>query len=396
MKIRTITCGLNPDFRHWREAEESLTRSVNILKKAQQLSEATGYEVQTLRLSLPPFLPDLNETERRKILAELGEFCITHQLSFVSLGALRAGQLPVTEVVDILARYPALNFSTIIAEQGKILAEGVHEAAQIINRLATATPDGLCNFRYCAIASCPPGIPFFPASYHQGEIATLALGMQMPDVALEVISRSAAQIAKEGPNAISLALSRAIIEKLQPLEELIGEFCNSQESLSYTGIDVSLAPMAEDSVAAAIEAAGLGRFGESGTLAVAAAITEGLRQVGKPADPEQPVLRTTGYNGLMLPVLEDALIGQRAVEGLVDIQKLLMYSAVCGTGLDVVPIPGTTGEEAIARLLFDVAALSARYNKPLSARLFPVPGKAAGEHTEFDSPYLTNTKVMSI
>jgi uncharacterized protein (UPF0210 family) len=40
-----------------------------------------------------------------------------------------------------------------------------------------------------------------------------------------------------------------------------------------------------------------------------------------------------------------------------------------------------------------VTTLAMRLNKPLSARLFPVPGKKAGERTEFTSPYLTNTLV---
>ena len=41
----------------------------------------------------------------------------------------------------------------------------------------------------------------------------------------------------------------------------------------------------------------------------------------------------------------------------------------------------------------NVASLALRLNKPLSARLFPVPGKRTGERTEFTSPYLTNTVV---
>ncbi len=65
--------------------------------------------------------------------------------------------------------------------------------------------------------------------------------------------------------------------------------------------------------------------------------------------------------------------------------------AVCGTGLDTIPLPGDTSAEAIAHLLLDVATLAWRLNKPLSARLFPVPGKRAGESTAFSSPYLTNT-----
>jgi uncharacterized protein (UPF0210 family) len=95
----------------------------------------------------------------------------------------------------------------------------------------------------------------------------------------------------------------------------------------------------------------------------------------------------------MLPVLEDAILGRRWEEGLVNTHQLLLYSAVCGTGLDTVPLPGDMEAEVIAHLLLDVASLALRLHKPLSARLFPVPGKQAGERTEFSSPYLTNTLV---
>lgn len=38
-------------------------------------------------------------------------------------------------------------------------------------------------------------------------------------------------------------------------------------------------------------------------------------------------------------------------------------------------------------------ALAVRLRKPLSARLFPVPGTTSGDLTAFTSPYLTNTVV---
>ena len=49
-----------------------------------------------------------------------------------------------------------------------------------------------------------------------------------------------------------------------------------------------------------------------------------------------------GYCGLMLPVLEDPVLAQRAGEGRYSVRDLLLYSSVCGTGLDVVPVPGDT------------------------------------------------------
>ena len=47
------------------------------------------------------------------------------------------------------------------------------------------------------------------------------------------------------------------------------------------------------------------------------------------------------------------------------------------------PLAGDTSEEAIARIVGDVATLAFKWNKPLAVRLMPAPGRKAGEMTEF-------------
>jgi uncharacterized protein (UPF0210 family) len=175
----------------------------------------------------------------------------------------------------------------------------------------------------------------------------------------------------------------ALIEQASPVVTL-GQALAREYGLAFGGIDLSPAPMGDDSIVTALELCGYGPIGSPGTVAVAAALTSALKNTGLP---------TCGYCGLMLPVLEDAVLGRRWEEGHVNTHQLLLYSAVCGTGLDTVPLPGDMEAEVIAHLLLDVASLALRLHKPLSARLFPVPGKQAGERTEFSSPYLTNTLV---
>jgi uncharacterized protein (UPF0210 family) len=98
----------------------------------------------------------------------------------------------------------------------------------------------------------------------------------------------------------------------------------------------------------------------------------------------------------MLPVLEDTVIAQRWSEGRLTMDELLAYSAVCGTGLDTIPLPGDITEEQLARILGDVASLSVKWHKPLSARLQPAPGRKAGDMTEFDDPFLVNAKIQPL
>jgi len=151
------------------------------------------------------------------------------------------------------------------------------------------------------------------------------------------------------------------------------------------GIDTSPAPAKDRSIAAAIEALTRAPFGSTGTLEACSSITAALKSVS---------VQTCGYSGLMLPVLEDPLLAQRAGESRYTVRDVLLYSSVCGTGLDLIPIPGDTSPAVITGLLRDVAALSARLRKPLSARLFLVPGKKTGELARFTDPLLTDSVVM--
>jgi uncharacterized protein len=167
----------------------------------------------------------------------------------------------------------------------------------------------------------------------------------------------------------------------------LGQALAQEQGVLFGGIDLSPAPMGADSIVSALELCGYGPLGSPGTLTVAAALTTALKTTGLP---------TCGYCGLMLPVLEDAGLGLRWEEGYVNAQQLLLYSAVCGTGLDTLPLPGDCSAAAIAHVLLDVATLALRLQKPLSARLFPAPGKRVGERTTFTSPYLTNTEIRDI
>src|SRR5262249_23619149 len=101
-----------------------------------------------------------------------------------------------------------------------------------------------------------------------------------------------------------------------------------------------------------------------------------------------------GFSGLMLPVMEDAGLADAAAMGRLRPTDLLLYSAVCGTGLDTIPLPGDVTADELAALLLDVATLAVALDKPLTARLMPVPGLVAGQWTSYRFPYFANTTVL--
>jgi uncharacterized protein len=387
--IRTITLGL-ADLHPLTSG--AIRRAAAVLQKASARYTDIGYEVQTVRLSTRPVFDDLADWSSAALIdyvQELQGMLDDVGVGFCSLGTAQAARpdFPLERIgliADMLAPTSALNATVQLAtmEDG-MRTEAALAAARVMRRLAHETEEGFGNFRFAILACVAPGSPFFPSAYHAGP-ASLSLGLQGAGVVAEaLLPQYESKLAPFDHKKISEVVQAMLIERATPIVAL-GQNLASEFGMVFGGIDLSPAPLGEDSIVSALELCGYGPIGSSGTVAVASALTSALKSTGLP---------TCGYCGLMLPVLEDAVLGERWEEGLVNTHQLLLYSAVCGTGLDTLPLPGNTDTEVIAHLLLDVATLALRLNKPLSARLFPVPGKKAGERTEFTSPYLTNTLV---
>jgi len=384
--LRTITLGLAEP--HPIPAATIAQASVMLHTMYARFVDA-GYEVQTLRLSTHPLFDDLGDwsaTRRLAYTQSLQKMLDDAELSFCSLGTVQAARPTeplehIGQVADILANAPALNMTVQLAsgEHG-LREEAALPIACVMQRLAQETAEGFGNFRFAMLACVEAGCPFFPSAYHAGP-TSLSLGLQGAGIVMNALA--------ELPGTLSQMTGRvrtALLAQVAPIV-VLGQTEATAQRIAFGGIDLSPAPLADDSIAAAIERYGQTPLGSSGTLAVVAALTAALKSTGLPI---------CGYNGIMLPVLEDAVLGQRWEEGLLHVQQLLLYSAVCGTGLDTIPLAGDIPTESIARLLLDVATLASRLHKPLSARLFPVPGKHAGEKTTFNSPYLTNTLIRDV
>ena len=126
---------------------------------------------------------------------------------------------------------------------------------------------------------------------------------------------------------------------MQDIAETISKTLNWQ----YDGIDASPAPGLDASIGQAIETYSKQPFGSPSTLNACSLITDVLKNL---------VIKKCGYSGLMLPVIEDKVLAQRAMEGRFSVQELLLYSSVSGTGLDVVPLPGDTPKEVLENITY--------------------------------------------
>ena len=376
MKIRTITTGIPNPF------------SVSYLQHAAEFNtacrahlEANGYEVQTTRVSCQIW----NEAQDLDPILTLESNAQALGIEFLSIGTISPEAQHSTQhlalIVDVIVQSESLfTTTTLTTKSGQVDSDIAASTADIISQIAHRTEAGYGNLRFAALMNCPPNTPFFPAAFWNDTKTNFGIGWQAADLVQDAFAGA--------PNLEGALrnLKTLMVEEGQKIVSLAQKFADKWD-IKFVGIDVSPAPMGNESIAYAMEQQLPGYFGERGTLAVAAGITQTLRSLSLPL---------CGYSGLMLPVLEDVGLGERTAAGLFNLDSLLLYSSVCGTGLDTIPIPGDASTSQITAILTDVATLSIQLNKPLSVRLFPVPGLKAGDITQFQSPYLTNSVVMQI
>jgi uncharacterized protein len=384
MKIRSITYFCNPG---WPLDVKKIQAAGTFLAEATANFETAGFEVQTRRLATIPFpfllgAEKMDETPR--MAAELSQILEDFGIAYASLGpAIPAIPESYAVLPNSIAVSKNIFFSGIMADaRHGISLPAVNACAEVIVQTAQLEPNGFANLNFAALANVPPGAPFFPAAYHSGNEPAFAIAMEAADVAVQAFD--SAETIDDGRNALVAALE----ENAQSLAKT-ADTLKFKYLVKFGGIDFSLAPFPEESrsLGAAFEKMGVPKVGLHGSLAAAGILTEAIERARFPH---------AGFSGLMMPVLEDARLAERAAEGRLTVKDLLLYSAVCGTGLDTVPLPGDASPGQIAALLLDLSTLALRLDKPLTARLMPVPGKQAGDLTSFDFGYFANSRVMAL
>lgn len=384
MKIRSITFFISPSYE---EPEISIQKVGQQAGLIHAIFSSAGYEIESLRLATTPysdggmFDKEQDYVQYARKMEKLASDAGFDNLSLGPAQMVHPGSFDA--IPQMLEETENVFLSGLAADYHTGLdTAAVWKCAEVIHRCATIRPEGFGNLRFTMLANVSAGAPFFPASYAKGKIPAFAVGTEAADLVIDCFQRAG-----------SLAEAREFLvgeieERANQLADL-GAQASRQIGCSFLGVDFTPAPYPDRqiSLGTALEALGVPAVGVSGSLAAATLLAETLNRAKFPK---------TGFNGLMLPVLEDATLAQRAAEGSLGVEDLLLYSAVCGTGLDCIPLPGDTSVEQLYAILLDVAALALRLNKPLTARLLPVPGKAAGDSTQFRFGYFANTRIMKL
>ncbi len=383
MRIRSITVFARTELPPDAAAMSDLGQ---VAREVEEICSEAGYEVQTLRYATDAF-PTLerlsSEGEIVTAVRELEAQSLGAGFDYVALGPAGTGMLRYLPAILESTETVFATTHIVSRSDGRLAIDGdaIRGAAQVI-RAAAGIEGGFGNLRFAALANVPQGTPFFPAAYWTEETPAFAIATESADLALSACSGAADAAEAHRRLRVAVASHGTGIST-------VCQGAARAHGVRFLGVDFSLAPHPDPaiSIGGALEALTGQPLGAPGTLAAAATLTDAVQGAQ---------FLHTGFCGLMMPVLEDSVLAQRAAEGRLHVSDLLQWSAVCGTGLDTVPLPGDVSEQAIASLLFDVAALSLRLQKPLTARLMPLPGKVAGDPVHFDFAYFADGGVLGL
>ena len=380
MKIRSITYFCNPNYPL---DEKVLQKAGAFLSNAKSAYEAADYEVQTVRLATIPFpqlLGDENIGKLPELTSQIDDMAQRLGIGYVSLGAaLPESPRSYEGIPDAVFVSKNIFFGGVMADKVRgINLAAIRACADVIVKCATIEPNGFANLQFAALANVGPGAPFLPAAYHDSDEHKFAIATESADLAVQAFE-----------NARSLDEGRSnLVSEIEKHGKTLTDVAKTLHC-RFGGIDFSLAPFPDDahSLGNAVEKMGVPKIGLHGSLAAAALLTEAI---------DRASFLHTGFSGFMQPILEDSVLAKRAAEGTLTIKDVLLYSAVCGTGLDTIPLPGDTTAGQLAPLLLDLCALALRLDKPLTARLMPIPNKKAGDKTDFDFAFFAPSRVMAL
>jgi hypothetical protein len=357
--------------------------------QARYLAENIG--VRTKRLNLDSLADDSDDNSLLSLVDKVDHLCAHCDLRWFNLPfdlvAVKERELVNIENVSlaILKKFPQAFLNYIVADADRINMKAGAMVGNFILKVSKLDGTGFQNFRVGVSANIQPNAPFFPFT-----VAGDELGFSL---ALELVPEIFDLLRNDKP---LVEIRADILSRLVPQIKLIGDIARQtaeNSNLKFFGLDPSLAPYPEKrgSVAELFSRLGVDACGSNGTLFLTSFLTDILKTLIKESG-----VPGVGFGGVMYSLLEDEYLSKANNQKLLSVDSLISYAALCGCGLDMVPVPGTIFAEEINSIVLDVSAQALRLNKPLGVRILPIPLKQANEFTAFNMDFLYNTRILPV
>lgn len=385
-QLRTVTLGLNAEPDNW---NRTVDKAKLFFETLQPLEDAFGIQSRCHRLtcqSLDQLFDQQTDPEQIVNFAQTMEQALTNAIwlclpgPFFTAPQDRADRLDIVPAVIANTRQVFMN--TLVGSAQGLHRQAVQKSAEVIQTLANQDASGQANFRFAVMSNVKPHTPYFPASYHQGQEGF--------SIALELSELVNEEFAQPGDmNHKLMAFERSLRASIRPVQALAEEL-QKQTGYVFKGFDFSLAPFPGErtSAIAAIENLNSTPIGTYEFLFSLYAVNSVLKSLA--AD-----IPSVGYNGTMLSVLEDTGLARRTDQRAYSVKDLLLYSTVCGCGLDMIPLTQDTPVSEMASLIQAVSTEALKWDKPLIARLLPS-AASVDEATAFKHEFIVNTRPLPL
>ena len=296
-KVRAITAFVRVEPA---SLDQQVSMALAVLRLAKAEFEKQGYETETLRIVTQP-LAELvrgqSEAQALGFLKRLDDLSVKEGfLPSVGPAMMRDSDDPRTVRLaeKALSTLSNVQINTVIADDDGIHWNVIKETAALIHYVSEHSVHSQGDFQFTATAMLKAYGPFYPGTWHDGPGKQLSIGFEGANVVQEVFART------HGDFSGSVAELTKQLTVHAKVAEAIGERGATAEGWTYMGVDPTPAPLGDVSIGAAIETYTGAKFGSSGTLTAALAITSAVKAV--------PV-KQIGYSGLMVPVMEDKAAG---------------------------------------------------------------------------------------
>ena len=388
MMIRSITYTINLEKLYDEEYVLFIKNNIDEIKKT---FNSHKIKIRTIRFNIIA-IEDFEEKDIFNKLKKLSAISNELQLRWfnLSFNLLDKSNDYINKTCNISLKILKIyenSFINFIVAQDYINNYAVLQSSKLIKSISKLSINGIDNFRFGISLNIKANTPFFPFSYSDMNDSF--------SIAIET-TKKVTTIIETTFNKDYIKLKENIINGISDdllLFEGLSEQLSTKLNIKYNGQDISLSPYPDEdiSVIKILNLLGIDSFGSNGTQFLTSYLTSILKETLKTSK-----VKAVGFNGVMYSMLEDKLMCKAHDDKNFTIDSIILYSTVCGCGLDMVPLPGNAIDEEIASMILDVATTSIKLNKPLGVRVLPIPEKKEDDFTNLKLDFLTNTKIPEV
>lgn len=339
--VRTVTVFI-PHFATKSEAlfRKGVYATVRRARELRNVLISNNITVQTIRISSSSpaaFGSAQNALLAAKILDESG-------VDYANIGNILPSDgdefVNSNFMTNIIQRTSNVSLSISLIDENthRISCNAVREAASAVQGISRLDSAGFSNLRFAASANVKAFGPFFPCSYSSKSIneqhcmsavdetlflsLNAAIGLQGASLLQYVVKRNTSELGN-GRHYVGDEVYDELKNCIEMVTKRLAHIC--KEICQDIKFDFSTAPLPhiDHSVGDAfMRCAGINKFPSIGGLSIATKIASAIDLAKFPR---------TGFCGIMLPVSEDIILARDVPT----INDLLIFSTICGTGLDV-------------------------------------------------------------